>query len=74
MKVWIYDWDVGASKGFAHKAIRLATNLNLADAKAVVDRCLESQPVVVECHDNESALDLIRQLDDAGFLAKRLPT
>lgn len=73
MRVLVYDWDVDASKEFAIKAIRIASKLNIAGARLVVDRCVNGQPSVVECLDNQSALDLVEQLDEVGFLAKRVP-
>ncbi len=74
MKVLIYDWEVDASKDFAIKAIRIASKLNIAGARRVMDSCINGQPSVVECLDNQSAVDLVDQLDEIGFLAKRLPS
>lgn len=73
MKVLIYDWEADASKELALKAIRIASKPNIAGARRVVEACMEGQPSVVECLDNQSAQDLVDQLDEIGFLAKRLP-
>lgn len=73
MKVLVYDWEVDASKDLANRAIRIASSLNIAGARRVVERCVEGKPTAVECLDNQSALDLVEQLDEVGFLAKRLP-
>lgn len=73
MKVLIYDWEIDASKEFGIKAIRIASKLNIAGARRVVESCMDGQPALVECLDNQSALDLVEQLDEVGFLAKRVP-
>lgn len=73
MNVLVYDCEVDASNDFAIKAIRIASKLNIAGARRVVESCTGGQPAVVECLDDESALDLVEQLGEGGFLAKRLP-
>ena len=73
MKVMIYDWEEDASQRNAISAIRIATALNVAGARRAVEKCIEGHWAVVECIDNQSALDMIDQLDEAGFMAKRIP-
>ena len=73
MKVMIYDWEADASKLLAIAAVRIATKLNIAGARKAVDKCIDGHWSVVDCIDNQSALDLITQMDEAGFMAKRVP-
>jgi hypothetical protein len=68
--VKLSGWEFGASAVEAIMVVRARSSCGIADAKAVVERCLANQPATVVTSDVEQAERLVPELASAGFKAE----
>ena len=69
-QVRVTGWRVGAQTVSAIQAIREASQLGLADTKALVERVLAGAPITIGVNNAESAQALVSTLDRLKFDAQ----
>jgi len=70
--VEVFDWREGANKVEATKLIKSFGNLDLADAKNIVDSILEGHPASFKVSDLALADEAVSRLINMNFSARRL--